>query len=321
MAPPVLEIQDLSIEFQAGANRARVVDEVSFQVQKGQIVGLIGESGSGKSTIALAILRLMPRGAIVANGSIRLNGISTLPLSESEMRKLRGSQVAFIPQNAMSSFNPLLSVGEQVGEPLTIHDRIDRRAATKESVDLLRSVHLRDPERSARDYPHRLSGGMLQRAMIAMALSMKPSLIVADEPTTALDVTVQSQILNLLKEVRDQHSTSVLLITHDLAVAAQTCDWLVVIYAARVLESGPTAKVLSSPQHPYTQALLKATPRLNGGPTELSALPGQLPSPWRLPSGCRFADRCSYRFEKCAIEPQLLGAAGHLSRCWLSKEA
>jgi peptide/nickel transport system ATP-binding protein len=315
----VLDVSGLTVEFR-GKPPARAVDDVTFSVRPKEIVGLIGESGSGKSTIASAILRLLPHGGKVVAGDIRLNGGSLLGLDEDALRRLRGAEVAFIPQNAMSSMNPLMTVGDQVAEPLVIHRGLSWEAARGEAINLLDSVHLPRARSLARSYPHQLSGGMLQRAMTAMAVGLRPSLVVADEPTTALDATAQAKILELLKEIRETWGTAILLITHDLAVVAETCDSVVVIYAGRIVEVGTVTDVLNNPSHPYTRLLLQATPTIDGPLLELASIPGQLPSPSELPSGCRFADRCPLRFEKCETEPGLLLAGeNHHSRCWLSE--
>lgn len=312
-----LEVLGITVEY-SGEPPARAVDDVSFSVGPGQIVGLIGESGSGKSTIAAAVLRLLPQAASVVTGDVRLNGRSLLALRETELRQVRGAEIAFIPQNAMSSMNPLMSVGRQVGEPFVIHRGDNWNTAGREAVSLLEAVHLPRAEALARSYPHQLSGGMLQRAMTAMAIGLRPSLIVADEPTTALDVTVQAQILTLLKEIRNRYGTAILLITHDLAVVAETCDWVIVLYGGRIVESGPVGSVIGSPSHPYTQLLLQATPIIDGPFSQLVSIPGQPPSPTELPRGCRFADRCPYRFERCDDEPELIVLGDrHEARCWL----
>jgi peptide/nickel transport system ATP-binding protein len=316
---PVLEVSGLTVEYR-GKPPARAVDDVSFSVQPGEIVGLIGESGSGKSTIAAALLRLLPSGGRVVSGEVALNGRSIFQMDARALRAVRGAEVAFIPQNAMNSMNPLMSVGDQVAEPSVIHRGTRWRAAKLDAVGLLESVHLPRAAQLARSFPHQLSGGMLQRAMTAMAVSLRPALIVADESTTALDATAQAQILELLKEIRDTRGTAILLITHDLGVVAETCDQVVVVYAGRVLESGPVHEVMAKPSHPYTKLLIAATPTLDGPVSELASIPGQLPSPSELPTGCRFAERCPQRFEKCDEEPPILPVSnGHGSRCWLAE--
>jgi oligopeptide/dipeptide ABC transporter ATP-binding protein len=230
---------------------------------------------------------------------------------------LRGDRVAFIPQDALRALNPGLTVGTQVAEPLTIHRGSFWRAALRRAVELLASVHLREPARRATEYPHQFSGGMQQRAMIAMGIALEPRLLVADEPTTALDVTVQAQVLQLLREIRDTHGTAVLFITHDLGLVTELCDRVYVMYAGNVVEQGPVRELFVRPAHPYTQALLQATPTVHSVTTHLAAIPGQVPSPRDWPAGCHFADRCPVAFERCATHPPLFPVGeGHLSRCW-----
>ncbi len=318
--PATLSIDRVSVEIAMRRGKARVVDDVTLEVWPSEIVGLIGESGSGKTLTALSVLGLLPRRARIASGQIRLNGDSLADKSDADRRRLRGDRMAFIPQDALRALNPVLRVDRQVGEPLKIHRGTAWSRAKARAVDLLGSVHIASPEQRAREYPHQYSGGMQQRAMIAMGLALDPELLVADEPTTALDVTVQAQVLRLLREIRDTHGTAILLITHDLGVVATTCDWVYVMYAGAVLESGPVARLFRSPQHPYTQALLRATPTVRTVQAELVSIPGQIPLPFDLPQGCRFADRCPKRFARCAEPPPLFEAApGHVSRCWLAE--
>jgi peptide/nickel transport system ATP-binding protein len=319
---PVLEVQDLTVEFRTSGRPARVLDDVSLSVDRGRVVGLIGESGSGKSTLALAIMQLLSPDAHVAAGDIRLKGRSLFGLPDRDLRSIRGREIAYVPQDAMSAMNPLLRVGFQVGEPLMLHRGVPPRTAAGEAVTLLERVHLPRAETRALDYPHQFSGGMLQRAMIAMGLALEPELIVADEPTTSLDVTVQAGILALFREIRDQRGTSILLITHDLGVVAEVCDSVVVLYAGRVVEAGPVRDVMTTPQHPYTQALLRATPTIGLEGNELEPILGQLPSPFDLPRGCRFADRCRSRFAACEEEPPLFQAGDNRKvRCWLNDDS
>ena len=319
--PPALEIEGLSIEFATRRGISRVTDRVSLEVWPGEIVGLIGESGSGKTMTARAILGLLPRGARIGGGDIRLGGASLTAMSEAELRRVRGDRVAMIPQDALSALNPVLRIDTQVGEPYVIHRTLDWHAAKDKAVALLGGVHLRAPEVRAREYPHQFSGGMQQRAMIAMGLALEPELLIADEPTTALDVTVQAQVLKLLREIRETHGTAILFITHDLGVIAELCDWVYVIYAGTILEQGEVGRIFARPGHPYTEALLRATPTVHSVQDELLSIPGQIPSPLDLPTGCRFADRCPHRFERCAGEPpQLTVEAGHTARCWLRED-
>jgi peptide/nickel transport system ATP-binding protein len=257
---PTLSVKDLVIEFPKRQGNVRVVDGVSLEVWPGEIVGVIGESGSGKTLSALSILRMLPKQAVILQGRIELNRRPVLELSEAQMRELRGDRVAFIPQDAMRALNPTMKVGLQVGEPLSLHKGIPFRRAVARAVELLRSVHIREPEHRAEEYPHQFSGGMQQRAMIAMGLALEPELLIADEPTTALDVTVQAQVLKLLREIREDKGTSILFITHDLGVVADLCDWVYVMYRGRVVEAGSVDRIFNSPTDPYTRMLLNATP-------------------------------------------------------------
>jgi oligopeptide/dipeptide ABC transporter ATP-binding protein len=316
--PPALEIASLTIAHRGWRGTARLTDAVSLEVWPGEIVGLIGESGSGKTMTALAALGLLPRDIVIAGGDLRLAGQSLMGLSKAELRAIRGDRIAMIPQDAMRALNPVLRIDRQVGEPYVIHRASAWSAARSRAVELLADVHLREPERRAQEYPHQFSGGMQQRAMIAMGLALEPELLIADEPTTALDVTVQAQVLQLLREIRDRRGTAILFITHDLGVVAELCDWVYVIYAGVIVEHGPVAALFTNPAHPYTQALLRATPTVRSVQAELLSIPGQIPSPLALPSGCRFADRCPRRFARCAEEPPDLAAEpGHGARCWL----
>jgi peptide/nickel transport system ATP-binding protein len=315
---PALEVDALTIVHRGRRGTARLTDAVSLQVWPGEIVGLIGESGSGKTMTALSLLGLLPRGVGIAGGEARLSGQSLIGLSPSELRAIRGDRIAMIPQDALRALNPVLRIDRQVGEPYVIHRRSAWSAARARAVQLLADVHLREPEQRAREYPHQFSGGMQQRAMVAMGLALEPELLIADEPTTALDVTIQAQVLQLLREIRERRGTAILFITHDLGVVAELCDWVYVIYAGAIVEHGAVAALFTEPAHPYTQALLRATPTVRSVQAELSSIPGQIPSPHALPAGCRFADRCPYRFARCAEDPPDLDAGpGHHARCWL----
>jgi peptide/nickel transport system ATP-binding protein len=319
--PPTLAIDNLQIEIAMQRGLARVVDNVSLEVWPKEIVGVIGESGSGKTMTALSVLGLMPRRAKIA-GEIKLSGEPLARLSETAFRKLRGDRIAYIPQDALRALNPVLRVDMQVGEPLNIHRNTPWEEAKRRAVDLLSAVHIPQPQQRAREYPHQFSGGMQQRAMIAMGLALEPELLIADEPTTALDVTVQAQVLHLLREIREKHNTAILFITHDLGVIAELCDWVYVMYAGAVLEQGPAESIFARPAHPYTQMLLRATPTVRAVQEELLSIPGTIPQPFELPSGCRFADRCPYRFDRCASEPpHLIVDSEHSARCWLLTES
>jgi oligopeptide/dipeptide ABC transporter ATP-binding protein len=314
-----LEIEDLSIDFPAPGGTARVVDHVSLTVGKAEIVGLIGESGSGKTLTALSVLGMLPVRARIASGTIRFSAESVLDKSERERRAIRGDRIALIPQDALRALNPTLQVGVQVGEPLTLHRRRPWTAAKLKAIELLGAVHLREPARRAQEYPHQFSGGMQQRAMIAMGISLSPELLIADEPTTALDVTVQAQVIQLLREIREIHHVSILFITHDLGVVADLCDRVYVMYAGAVVERGPTDRIFERPSHPYTQALLRSTPTVHGPRSALAPIPGQIPLPTERPEGCRFADRCALALPACRYPPPSVEVEeGHVAECVLA---
>ncbi len=316
-SPPALAIGNLHVEIRMQRGLARVVDNVSMEVWPGEIVGIIGESGSGKTMTALSVLGLIPRQAKLS-GEITLSGKALTTLPEAALRKLRGDRIAYIPQDALRALNPVLRIDTQVGEPLNIHRATPWQMAKRRALDLLGAVHIPQPEKRAREYPHQFSGGMQQRAMIAMGLALGPELLIADEPTTALDVTVQAQVLQLLREIRDTQGTAILFITHDLGTIAELCDWVYVMYAGTVVEQGSVEHIFGRPAHPYTQMLLRATPTVQTVQEELLSIPGAIPQPFELPVGCRFADRCPYRFDLCAAEPPHLQAASdHTARCWL----
>jgi oligopeptide/dipeptide ABC transporter ATP-binding protein len=297
-----------------------VVEDVGLTIWPGEIVGLIGESGSGKTMISLAVLGLLPAAANIRAGEIWLTGETISGRPERDLAGIRGSRVAMIPQDAMRALNPVHRVGRQVGEPFVIHRGWRGHRARDAAVELLRNVRLPAPEARANEYPHEFSGGMQQRAMIAMGLALQPELLIADEPTTALDVTVQSKVLRLLREIRDAQSTSILFVTHDLGIVAQLCDWVYVIYAGQIVEQGPRRALFARPRHPYTQLLLRATPTVRAAAGELVGIPGQIPSPFELPHGCRFADRCPRRVMQCnAVPPLEANVAAHDARCWLAE--
>jgi peptide/nickel transport system ATP-binding protein len=318
--PALLSIQDLSVEIGAGAGAVRAVDGVSFDVPSGGTLGLVGESGCGKSLTALSILRLLRDPPVrIASGRILFQDEDLLALPEPALRRLRGNRIAMVFQEPMTSLNPVYTVGAQVGEVVRIHRGADRRAARERAVELLRQVGIPAPEERVDAYPHQLSGGMRQRVMIAMALACDPDLLIADEPTTALDVTIQAQILELLRSLQRSRRMSLLLITHDLGVVAETCDEVVVMYAGRVVERAPVRALFSRPAHPYTAGLLRSIPGFHGagGRGRLWAIPGMVPSLGALPSGCRFRDRCDRASERCAREdPPLEGKGpGQVAAC------
>ncbi|MGG5817853.1 ABC transporter ATP-binding protein [Falsiroseomonas sp. HW251] len=299
----LLSVADLAVSF----GPTRVLEAVSFDIAEGEVLGVVGESGSGKSMTALAIMGLLPMHGTAA-GRIVFEGRDLLTLPEREMQRLRGERVAMIFQEPTSSLNPVFTIGEQIAEVLRRHRGMDRRSAHREAVALLKLVEIAAAERRVDEYPHQLSGGMRQRAMIAIALACRPKLLIADEPTTALDATVQAGILDLLRGLRRELGMAVLLITHDLGVVSEICERVVVMYAGRVAETGPAAIILERPAHPYARALLAAIPRLEGPIGDLPAIPGVVPAPFDFPAGCRFAPRCAYAQPACEAGPPPLRA-------------
>ena len=314
----LLEVRDLVVEFADRGRVLRAVDGVSFALEAGEILGLVGESGSGKSVTCRAILRLLPgRQARIVRGEVRYGGQDLLAVGEDAMRDVRGRAISMIFQNPSSHLDPVMSIGEQVAEPLIVHESLSKRDGRRRAVDLLRQVGIPDPERHYGAYAHQLSGGLRQRAMIAAALSCNPSVLIADEPTTALDVTVQAQILRLLLDLRDRTGLAIILITHDLGVIAQTSDSVAVMYAGRIVERGPKAEVLARPLHPYSEALIRSQPELASPDARLPSIEGQPPSLDAPPPGCRFHPRCGYAEAPCReIDVRLTEVAdGRLSAC------
>ena len=309
---PVLSVRDLRVSFPA----ATVVDGVSFDVMPGEIVGVVGESGSGKSMTAKSVLRLLPKTARLT-GSVRFRGDEVLAMSPAEIRAMRGALVSMVFQDPMTSFNPVLRIGEQIDEAMTLHGRVERRSLRERTRALLESVGIANAAQRARAYPHEFSGGMRQRALTAMAVANGPALLIADEPTTALDVTVQDQILQLMRDLNERSGTAILLITHNIAVVASLCRRLIVMYAGRVVEDGPTDEILTAPRHPYTWSLLQSVPRLDRAADRLVAIKGQPPDPAAPPTGCRFHPRCPWAETRCTeAEPTLDEIApGHHVRC------
>jgi oligopeptide/dipeptide ABC transporter ATP-binding protein len=299
------------------------VDGVSFQVGAGETVGVVGESGCGKSVTALSILRLVrPPGRVEPGSSIRFEGRDLLTLGEREMQQVRGNRIAMVFQEPMTALNPVFTVGDQIAEVARIHAGMSKKNAWEKAIEMLRLVGIPAPEQRAGEYPHQLSGGMRQRVVIAMALVMNPALIIADEPTTALDVTIQAQILELMAELTKRLGTSILLITHDLGVVAENCARVIVMYAGEVVEEAPTAELFAHPHHPYTEGLLGAMPRVGEEAERLATIPGTVPPPTAWPDGCRFRDRCPYSWERCEHEhpPLYQINATHTSRCHLAVE-
>jgi peptide/nickel transport system ATP-binding protein len=320
---PLLDVQSLQVAFPAADGDVRAVDGVSFTVAFGETVCLVGESGCGKSLTALSLLRLVPPPGRISNGShIVFDGRDLLTLDEPALRAVRGRQMAMIFQEPSTALNPVLTVGEQIAEVVRVHTRASRHEAWEQAVAMLAQVGIADAPARAKQYPHELSGGMRQRVMIAMALVLSPKLVIADEPTTALDVTIQAQILDLLRELRARTGMALLLITHDLGVVAEMAARVLVMYAGRVVEEAPVDALFANPAHPYTEGLLAAMPRLGDARTRLSTIAGTVPAPTALPSGCTFRDRCPQAFERCAREEPVLHQVGvaHRARCHLVQE-
>jgi oligopeptide/dipeptide ABC transporter ATP-binding protein len=315
---PLLDVQHLTTVFDVAGRALRAVDDVSFEVSKGETLGLVGESGSGKSLTAYSILRLVQPPGRIASGRVLFQGRDLLALPEREMRKVRGAGIALIFQEPMTALNPVFTVGDQIAEAMLVHGLATRAEAKRRAVELLDAVRVAEPDRRVRDYPHQLSGGMRQRVLIAMALACRPSLVIADEPTTALDVTIQAQILDLLREMREAFDLSMLLISHDLGIIAGSADRIAVMYAGRLVEQGPVRDVFRSPAHPYTKALLASIPSGATG-RRLKAIEGNVPPLTELPRGCAFAPRCPDALPKCQLEPPMSTGIGpgHEVRCYL----
>jgi oligopeptide/dipeptide ABC transporter ATP-binding protein len=299
----LLEVKNLRTHFPTRAGLVRAVDDVSFYLDRGELLGLVGESGCGKSMTALSIMRLIAPPGRIVDGEILFDGKDLLKLSDAEMRQMRGDDVAMIFQDPMTSLNPVFTVGEQIAEALRLHRKMSRKEARLATIEAMREVAIPDPARRLDDYPHQLSGGMRQRVMIAMALACDPKLLIADEPTTALDVTIQAQILELLNELRKQRDLAVLLITHDLGVVAEVADRVAVMYTGRIVEESPIDELFARPKHPYTEGLLRSVPKLTGEDVikkeRLETIEGVVPSPTDLPPGCHFAPRCVHRMPRC----------------------
>jgi peptide/nickel transport system ATP-binding protein len=318
VASPLLAVRDLHTHFETEDGVGRAVDGVSFSVDQGKTLGILGESGCGKSVTALSILRLVSPPGRIVSGEILFRGEDLLQRSERAMREIRGGEIAMIFQEPMTSLNPVFTVGNQIGEAIRLHQRVDRATVRERVVQALRKVEIPEPERRAKSYPHELSGGMRQRAMIAMALACEPSLLIADEPTTALDVTIQAQILELLRGLRDSLGMAMILITHDLGIVAEQADEVAVMYAGRIVEHASVIEIFERPLHPYTVALMEAVGHRDDTPRgRLVALPGTVPSLFRRPSGCRFRDRCPRAIADCAdVDPRLEEKApGHTAAC------
>ncbi len=316
---PLLEVKNLRTYFATARGEVRSVDDVSFTLESGETLCVVGESGCGKSVTALSLMRLVASPGYIASGEILFEGRDLLKLSAEAMRKIRGDDIAMIFQDPMTSLNPVYTVGEQIAEAIRLHRGVSNKEAWNQAIEGMRDVAIPSPESRAKSYPHEMSGGMRQRVMIAMALACDPKLLIADEPTTALDVTIQAQILQELADLREKRKLGLLLITHDLGVVAETADRVAVMYAGKIVEEASVRDLFARPRHPYTEGLLRAVPQLGakGHQTRLRTIEGVVPNPLELPPGCRFAPRCSHAQEKCRVgEIELLPAGeGHLSRC------
>jgi len=316
---PVLKVENLRTYFRTRWGEVKAVDGVSFELRKGETLGIVGESGSGKSVTMLSMMRLipMPPGRIV-EGSITLDGEDLLQLSESEMSKVRGSKIALIIQDPMTSLNPVLSIGNQVTEAIRIHQDTPKRSVMEKALEVLRKVNIPAAESRVRDYPHQMSGGMRQRVVGAIGISCQPLVLIADEPTTSLDVTIQAQYLKLLRDLQQESGLSLIFITHDFGIVAKMCDRVAVMYAGRIVEEGAVRDIFNAPSHPYTEALLASVPKMEEDVDRLYAIEGQPPLLHDLPVGCAFADRCPYVMDRCREEypPEFPVAEGHYSACW-----
>jgi oligopeptide/dipeptide ABC transporter ATP-binding protein len=324
-APPLLELRNLSTHYVSarGTRVVRAVDDVSLTLEAGSTLGIVGESGSGKSTLALTILRLLPPAARITGGAILFEGEDLCAKSDVEMRRIRGKRIAMILQDPMASLNPLFTIGDQVAEPLRVHEGTGRAGAWTRAKDLLKAVRISAPESRVGEYPHQMSGGMRQRIVGAIAISCSPRLLIADEPTTSLDLTIQAQYLNLLRDLQRQHELALIFITHNLGIVAKMCDQVAVMYAGRLVEWGPVTRIFDAPAHPYTQALLGSIPRMSDSRERLTAIEGQPPDLAAPPPGCAFHPRCPHAMAQCREQapPETGLAPRHTTRCWLSVPA
>ena len=315
----LLEVKDLHTSFFTDAGEVKAVDGVSFQLEHGKVLGIVGESGSGKSVTAYSIMQILaPTGKIVS-GSVKLDGQELVGADEKLLRTVRGNKVSIIFQDPMTSLNPTYTVGRQLMEAILLHTGRNRRQAKERALEMLRLVNVNEPEKRMKQYPYELSGGMRQRVMIAMALACEPDILIADEPTTALDVTIQAQILDLMRDLQKQLGMAIIMITHDLGVVAQMCDEVIVMYAGEIVEQAPIRELFSHPSHPYTQGLIASVPRMKQTEKLLHTIPGMVPGVQDMPEGCRFAPRCSRAQERCMKEkpPTFAVNDGHYAACWL----
>lgn len=319
----LLHVQGLSTAFMTGRGEITAIEDVSFSLKEGEILGIVGESGSGKSVTALTIMGLLPRPpARIAAGSVKFQGQELTKLSSREMQRIRGPGIAMIFQEPMTSLNPVFSIGDQIMETIRAHETLPAAALRKRAIDMLDKVGIPSAARRLDDYPHQMSGGQRQRVMIAIALACNPKLLIADEPTTALDVTIQAQILDLLMDLRDEFRMAIMIITHNMGVIAETADRVLVMYAGRVIEEAPVARIFDHPVHPYTRGLLECVPSITEDRARLIAIPGTLPDPARRPPGCRYSVRCRYAQPSCseALPPLILEEADHWAACLRAKE-
>lgn len=318
MAEKLLSVRDLKTYFYTDDGVVPAVDGVSFDLDRGGTIGIVGESGSGKSVTSLSVMGLVPRPGKIEGGVIEFEGENLLELSEAEMRDIRGNDISMIFQEPMTSLNPVFTVGNQITEAIVLHQDVDKAAAREKAIDMLRLVGIPSPEQRVDEYPHQLSGGMRQRVMIAMALSCNPKLLIADEPTTALDVTIQAQILDLMRELRENLGTAIMMITHDLGVIAELVEKVVVMYTGRIIEAADTYTIFKNPQHPYTIGLLASIPRLHGDGSRLQTIAGSVPIPGEFPKACGFHPRCAFAEELCAkVRPPFFDLGNdHHAACW-----
>ena len=319
MEEKLLEVKDLTVTFKSSEGLVTAVDHLNIYINQGETLGIVGESGCGKSVSVLSIMGLIPNPpGEIANGEILYGGKDLLSLPETDMRKVRGNEIAMVFQEPMTSLNPILTCGFQIAEPLIIHKGVNKKDALREAVSLLELVGIPSPKQRLREYPHQLSGGLRQRVMIAMALACQPKLLIADEPTTALDVTIQAQILELMKTLKKESNAGIMLITHDLGVVSETCDRVIVMYTGHVVEEASAAEIFSNPLHPYTLGLLKSIPKITPQKERLSVIEGAVPNPTQMPTGCTFSPRCELVKDICRNEKPRLRqiSKGHFIRCW-----
>ncbi|RLQ89745.1 ABC transporter ATP-binding protein [Planomicrobium sp. Y74] len=322
MQETLLEVKNLVTSFRTADGTLQAVKDVSFEVRKGETLCIVGESGSGKSVTSLSVIGLLPQNGFIESGEVLLEDKPLQNLSHEQMRKLRGNRISMIFQEPMTALNPVLTIGYQLREPLLLHRSVSKREATVKAVELLNQVGIPNPEKRLKQYPHELSGGMRQRVMIAIALACHPSLLIADEPTTALDVTIQAQILDLINDLKAELEMGVLLITHDMGVVAEVADRVMVMYAGEKIEEGTAEEIFDNPKHPYTKGLLNSVPNVDDPSFELEAIPGSMPGLNEKISGCKFHPRCKFAMDKCLtdVPPHFVDAKGHTAKCWLNEE-